>query len=632
MQPYIRVVVTTGGSGDLICNISTTINGVTKTQKKTISDPFYGAKTQNYWGTTQTFTITHENDGVASCKFSGKLASSIDHSALGGSVTAQTTRTCSHTWSLPTINMASSISNNTSASSRKQFGENVSFTITRPNTSITHTLTYTINGTTYTIGSDIGDSKTYAFPTSLINSYPSNTDVAITVNCTSSNGTTSSTIVYLQVPSSYVPSISLAISNTESISNGWGIYVKGKSKIKGVITASGSAGSTIKSYLAYANNQTFSTSTFTTSELNASGTLLVDTTVTDSRGRTANTSKSITVYDYATPSYVKVEVIRCNSSGTEDNNGTYGKVVCQYSISSCNSKNAKSLTVTYGSTTKTFTLSSYSGTVTASASQLFSGLAVTANHTFTFKLIDSFNTSGVPQTYVMPPSYVLESKLAGGKGISFGQIATEEGFHVHMNSKFHNNLTIPTNTLLGSENLKTKIETAVKGATGATGATGPQGVSVSSVTQTTTSTADGGTNVITCKLSNGTTSTFNIKNGAKGSTGATGATGATGPAAYYWNTVVTNRGWSLGTTTTYSNALTNALGVWIAGKPVNANTGLSALFIPITLITTSETNFLINDEVQWVRVGMYRNGNNLYVIDRGRGKDGFVSHILVLRY
>lgn len=74
-----------------------------------------------------------------------------------------------------------------------------------------------------------------------------------------------------------------------------------------------------------------------------------------------------------------------------------------------------------------------------------------------------------------------------------------------------------------------------KGATGATGATGAQGVSVSSIAQTTTSTADGGTNVVTARLSNGTTTTFNIKNGSKGSTGATGpqgpkgATGATGP-------------------------------------------------------------------------------------------------------
>lgn len=78
-----------------------------------------------------------------------------------------------------------------------------------------------------------------------------------------------------------------------------------------------------------------------------------------------------------------------------------------------------------------------------------------------------------------------------------------------------------------------------KGDTGATGATGATGVGIASVTQTTASSADGGSNIWTVKLTDGTTSGFTVKNGSKGSTGATGpqgpqgdtgATGATGPA------------------------------------------------------------------------------------------------------
>ena len=46
--------------------------------------------------------------------------------------------------------------------------------------------------------------------------------------------------------------------------------------------------------------------------------------------------------------------------------------------------------------------------------------------------------------------------------------------------------------------------------------------------QTASSSADGGTNTVTVTLSDGTTSTFNIKNGSKGSKGDTGSTGATG--------------------------------------------------------------------------------------------------------
>lgn len=89
-----------------------------------------------------------------------------------------------------------------------------------------------------------------------------------------------------------------------------------------------------------------------------------------------------------------------------------------------------------------------------------------------------------------------------------------------------------------------KGDTGATGATGATGPqgpqgetgpTGPQGVSVKSVSQTTTSTADGGENVVTVELSNGTRATFKVRNGSKGSQGEqgpkgdTGDTGATGP-------------------------------------------------------------------------------------------------------
>ena len=60
------------------------------------------------------------------------------------------------------------------------------------------------------------------------------------------------------------------------------------------------------------------------------------------------------------------------------------------------------------------------------------------------------------------------------------------------------------------------------------GEKGNDGVGIKSVKQTTTSTEDGGTNIVTVTLTNGTSTTFNVKNGSKGSTGANGAKGADG--------------------------------------------------------------------------------------------------------
>lgn len=67
-----------------------------------------------------------------------------------------------------------------------------------------------------------------------------------------------------------------------------------------------------------------------------------------------------------------------------------------------------------------------------------------------------------------------------------------------------------------------------KSAQGEKGDKGDTGVGVQSVAQTTTSNADGGTNVVTVILSNGTTSTFNVKNGSKGSSGSNGTNGKDG--------------------------------------------------------------------------------------------------------
>ena len=54
------------------------------------------------------------------------------------------------------------------------------------------------------------------------------------------------------------------------------------------------------------------------------------------------------------------------------------------------------------------------------------------------------------------------------------------------------------------------------------------GVGIASVVQTTTSTADSGTNIVTVTLTDGSKSTFSVKNGSKGSKGDTGEKGEKG--------------------------------------------------------------------------------------------------------
>ena len=124
-----------------------------------------------------------------------------------------------------------------------------------------------------------------------------------------------------------------------------------------------------------------------------------------------------------------------------------------------------------------------------------------------------------------------------------------------------------------------------KGDIGATGPQGPKGaagVGVSSISQTTTSTSDAGTNVITCKLTDGTTTTFNVKNGSKGSTGATGAKGAEGLGIFRSSSST-----STGTTSITKSTITIPTGRSIkVGDLIIANSTYSYLY-RVTAVNSS---------------------------------------------
>lgn len=370
---------------------------------------------------TSTYTVPLNSDGSCSC--------TITCSATDGNHT----RSWAVKYTLPTVALKSSISNNSSTSNYIDFGSNVTFTISRPNTSTTHSLSYTIGNTTYNIGSGIGDSITYAFPRSLVSLFPNNLNVSIPVKCVNSNGMSSETTVYLHVPNSYVPTCSLAISDVGIVPTSWGIWLKSKSKLKGVISASGVAGSSITGYSASANGASYSNSTFTTDYLKNTGSQTIKANVADSRGRSKSDSKTINVVDYWTPTLSNFSVVRCNESGVEDNDGTYGKVKCGFSIAPCSNNNTRYLIVKYGDVSKTFTLDSFSGTV-EDTEQLFSGLSTSSSHAFEFYVIDYFNPNGIKYNFSMPPSFVTISYLAGGKGVTIGQIATKEGFQIEMDA------------------------------------------------------------------------------------------------------------------------------------------------------------------------------------------------------
>lgn len=380
---------------------------------------------------TQTRTITHNSNGekTITLRFRGGY---VDYTPITDYIYEYTS---TQTIKLPTINRTSSITSN--ATSSTEFGNTINFSITRYNSNFTHDISYSMYSANGTIATGVATSQSWEIPTSLIASTPDNANPVITITCVTKNGsTTIGTTQYTfncKVPTSYVPTCSLAIEDIGSVPSGWNLWVKGKSILKGTITAEGSESSTIKSYSSTANDSVYNTNPFETLYLKYDGERTITSTVTDSRGRIATDSEEIEVVNYFSPTIIMCKVDRCLSDGTLNPEGTYGKATIQFKISPVNNLNAKTIKVNYGSAEISETATNYEDTVIFST--LLYGLETNATYNFVFSVIDSFDT--VPQPYSLPPAFTTQSLLAGGKGVTFGQIATEEGLVSHFDNKFY---------------------------------------------------------------------------------------------------------------------------------------------------------------------------------------------------
>ena len=426
---------------------------------------------------TRTKTISHNSSGQGSFSFSASASGTFaDDTGVGHSVTLSIG---TKTISLPTINRSSSISSN--ATSSTLFGDTITLSITRHDSSFTHDITYKMGSQSGTIGTGVGTSTTWQIPTSLIQYVTDSDKSTITITCVTKKGSTtigSTTItITANVPSSYVPSCSLALSVVNDLVPSWNIYLKNFSKVSGIVTASGNTGSTIKSYSTIGNNEVNTTATFTTGLLQKNDEETFVTTVTDTRNRTATASKKISIVNYTQPTINSVKVERCTSGGTLDDEGTYGKVTIEYSINpveyyatdangltvvssgastgeiniddvtptmanytvavgdkvSLQTLNTKSLSVNVSGVTITETPTNYEGTYTFT--NLISGLQTNSSYDVQILVVDS--VTSYSQTFTVPPTFVLESDRAGGKGKTLGRAAYRDGFDVYIDSYFN---------------------------------------------------------------------------------------------------------------------------------------------------------------------------------------------------
>lgn len=332
-------------------------------------------------------------------------------------------------------------------------GQAKTISLSPASSSFTHTLLYSFGSASGTIASDVKSSVSWTPPLSLASQVPDATSGTATITChTYSGGTligTKTTTVTLQVPSSVVPTISgVTLSDaTSGIAARFGTYVQSKSALKVQISASSQYGATIRSYSTTVLGTTYTGSSVTTSPLGQSGTVEVSIKVTDSRGRTATTTRSISVIAYSAPRITSFSADRVDSSGNADDEGTHLKVTLALSISPVGNKNTKQYKLLYKrksdtsyTALQTTTPSdySYSGTLTFTAS---SYPEFSSDYGYDIRLqVSDYFTSVNSDDELQTAAVWLDLNISG-KGVGIGKVSEKDAMEVAMPVEFLEEIT-----------------------------------------------------------------------------------------------------------------------------------------------------------------------------------------------
>jgi len=282
-----------------------------------------------------------------------------------------------------------------------------------------------VKSTTTAVGAS---STSYTIPLSWLTVIPSATSGTATVSVTTyaSGGLELGTDTYsftITAPSSAVPTLSLAAARiNNSVPSSWGIYVQGQSGVTITATAAGYQGSTISSYtISGGATGTQSSNVFTISTIYSSGSITYTVKVTDSRGRTATASTSISVVAYSAPAFSATDAFRCVAAGTASDTGTYISAKATGTFSSVSNKNSMALKVQYALSTS----GAYSTAVTltnGTASIIGNG-SIDINYSFKvkFTLSDQFNT--IEKVLNVGTAAFTVFFRQGGNGVAIGKVS-----------------------------------------------------------------------------------------------------------------------------------------------------------------------------------------------------------------
>lgn len=314
------------------------------------------------------------------------------------------------------------------------FGDAISITISRYNSSFTHTITTSCAGVSQTLMTKGSTYPTVSWTPAVATYAPHITTsrtATATITCQTYNGSTligtsTTTCTLTLKPADVKPSTSISTSDPTGYLTTYGRYIKGKSKVKVTLTNTLKYSATLASTTITANGATYNSSPATTDFIASTSNTSVTAKIVDSRSQASDTATAtIAIYDYSAPKITSFSVARCDSDGTLNNGGAYMRVNYNVTITALGNNNSKALVIKY----KKSSASSWSSkSVTLAAYTVSSNdhsIAVDVNSTYNVKLelTDDFGTTS-SATKNLPTAATRMNFGAGENGgIGIGKVS-----------------------------------------------------------------------------------------------------------------------------------------------------------------------------------------------------------------
>ncbi len=316
------------------------------------------------------------------------------------------------------------------------FGNSVTIKTPRASSDFGHVISYSYYDTNVQIADNQwNDEFKWTVPISLIDKMTNTSQSYLTFKVDTYNRAgkyigTNYCRLDLLMPSGYEPTITgITYTNDDTaIANRFGAttIIQGISKVKCNVSTSTKNGATITYYYNEIDGQIAQgpNTWFITQPLKSSGTVVLKSTVTDSRGQKATLSKNIAVTEWYSPTVKNVSAQRWNvSTNKADDDGTAVKITYSFSIAPVANKNDKTVMIQYKDGETWTTLATYTDSYSAENKMYISSAGkFSTDNAYSFRVLvkDYFTTEGVSAYSAIVPSFKLLDFSADGRGIGVG--------------------------------------------------------------------------------------------------------------------------------------------------------------------------------------------------------------------